>query len=81
MQFRRRVGFSFKIKLTNQMGIFRRDVRQNGDNAFAAERKYRNNLIVIPGIKNQIIAASLAKFQNRGKIAGRFFNSDNARVL
>ena len=62
----------------HQLGL---DIRDNTDDALAAQREQGNHLIVITGIDVQLVSAQLGDLCNLRNVAGSFLDAVDQRVL
>ena len=63
------------------MGLLRRNIGKDGNNALCAERHHRNDLVVVARPDIEIVAALRHGLSEQGEVAGSSLDAVDVRVL
>ena len=71
----------FKAELREIVGLLRRNIGKDGNNALCAERHHRNDLVVVARPDIEIVAALRHGLSEQGEVAGSSLDAVDVRVL
>ena len=71
----------FKAELREIVGLLRRNIGKDGNNALCAERHHRNDLVVVARPDIEVVAALRHGFSQQREVAGSSLEAVDIRVL